>query len=389
MRSDETPEDRGDWSFADPIPFPLAADTASVPVPDVVPESLTSAIPEAAPSAEPLAAAISEAVAASAEPVEAAAPESPAVIAEPLAAAAPEPVIQAPEVSQASLFMEDVPAAPAVSVPDESVTFGVPDREIPATAVDDSAFVGLPEEAPSDDLDAIVAGLDADIGGPVMPLAADDPSDADAATPDEAAEPSVPGDDATPVDMTPEDAAAAAAAAAAFAAAATSAHEDAVEAVLESGAPEGADNDADAVEALLEAEAEEPAVRAEMDEPILLAPPERKDRTLSVPFYVYLGVWFVFSVAMVLVLQAAAITGTLDRAPEYPMFVLGGLVLTVIGPVLTLFVFAISWWGKPKGERRGLFATAMLRGSLATFAGVAMWYVAIIVLNYLKTGRLY
>jgi Zn-dependent protease len=71
------------------------------------------------------------------------------------------------------------------------------------------------------------------------------------------------------------------------------------------------------------------------------------------------------------------------------LFVLVGLVLTVLGPILALFL----WWMKrsktPKEERGGLLSVALLRGALATFAGVVMWWIALVVLNYFKTGRFF
>ncbi|HEY3317702.1 MAG TPA: hypothetical protein VGK50_04705 [Coriobacteriia bacterium] len=147
-------------------------------------------------------------------------------------------------------------------------------------------------------------------------------------------------------------------------------------ALAEAGVPEGQDDDADAVEALLDEEAAEG----------LLEPP---DRTLSVPFFVYDGVWLVFAIAMVVALRDAAVAGALDTAPAYPMFVLVALVLTVVGPLLAVFLWWLRRSHAAKGERTGLLASALLRGALATFAGVAMWTLARVVLDYLRTGRFF
>jgi hypothetical protein len=163
-----------------------------------------------------------------------------------------------------------------------------------------------------------------------------------------------------------------------IAAAAESADEEAAAAVVEAGEPVGSDDEPEAVEALLDAEAEAG-----------LLEPEPRDRIMSMPFFVYIAVWLLFTVAMVLALAGPAQAGGLDTAPVYPAFVFGGLFLTVVGPVLSLIVWSLARRRAPEGERRGLFASALLRGSLATFAGVALWWVGIIVLNYLKTGRLF
>ncbi len=146
--------------------------------------------------------------------------------------------------------------------------------------------------------------------------------------------------------------------------------------LAEAGVPEGQDDDADAVEALLDEEAAEGLL-------------ERPDRTLSVPFFVYDGVWLVFAIAMVVALRDAAVAGTLDTAPAYPMFVLLALILTVLGPLLAVFLWWLRRSQATKAERTGLLASALLRGALATFAGVAMWTIARVVLDYLRTGRFF
>jgi hypothetical protein len=155
-----------------------------------------------------------------------------------------------------------------------------------------------------------------------------------------------------------------------------SAEDEASEAVVEAGVPEGADDDPDAVEALLDEETAEGLL-------------ERPDRTLWLPFLLYDAVWLVFAITMVLTLRTAATANALDAAAAYPVFVLVALVLTVAGPLLAVLL----WWlvrsrTEPE-ERGGLFATAMLRGALATFAGVAMWWVARVVLDFLRTGRFF
>jgi hypothetical protein len=160
-------------------------------------------------------------------------------------------------------------------------------------------------------------------------------------------------------------------------AAEVAAEHEATEALVEAGVPEGADDDPDAVEALLDAESAEG----------ILAIP--RDRTLSLPFFIYAGIWLVFAVAMVLVLRDAAVAGSLDAAAAYPVFILIGAILTLAGPVLALAIWLVKRSRSSAEERRGLFAVAMLRGALATFAGVAMWWIALVVLNYFKTGRFF
>lgn len=162
----------------------------------------------------------------------------------------------------------------------------------------------------------------------------------------------------------------------AVAAAQEDAETEAAEAIAEAGVPAGSDDDPEAVEALLDAEIAEGLV-------------EPRDRTLSLPFFIYDAVWFVFAVTMVLVLRGSALAGTLDASSVYAAFVIIGLVLTIAGPVLALVLWYLKRSRTEEDERSGLFASAMLRGALATFAGVAMWWLARVVLDYFRTGRFF
>lgn len=251
----------------------------------------------------------------------------------------------AEQAEQGSLFTADVPPiVPAEPAEDERVT----------------AFGGEP-----DDLEAIRMELGVDEAVPDTGASPDEPV-LDVA-PDEQPETTVVEGDMT-----------AAPAVDAVEAAAVEAEAEGVAALTEAGVPEGADDDADAVEALLDAEAEEGLLEN-----------ERPDRTLSLPYFVYVGVWLVFTIAMVVVLRDAAVAKQLDTEPAYPLFVLGGLVLTVLGPILSVVLWFIKRRSAEQDERVGLFASAILRGSLATFAGVVLWMIGLLALNYLKTGRLY
>jgi hypothetical protein len=153
---------------------------------------------------------------------------------------------------------------------------------------------------------------------------------------------------------------------------------EAAEEIAATGVPEGADDDADAVEALLDAE-----------KAAGLLKPVSTGRQLSTPFFIYDGVWLLFSIAMVAVLAGPAQAGTLDTAPSYPVFVFAGLALTAIGPLLALIMWGVRRSRVAKRERTGLLAVALLRGSLATFGGVVLWWIALIALNYIRTGRFF
>lgn len=299
-----------------------------------VPEEAAPSSPQGAEASVPAAAAEDAAAPPAGEPLAQPAEEpAPEPVAEPVVEAAPQDAAEEAaasaeaqqQVSQESLFAADAP--PVVVEHDEGVT----------------SFGGV---APPEEIAAITAELAAE-------------ADAGAETAEAGEEPAA----AAPTDGT-------------AAARETTEGDEEAAIVAATGAPEGASDDADAVEALLDAETQ--AGVFEMP----------RDRTMSVPFFVYLGVWFVFAVTMVVLLQGAAVAKALDSASSYPIFVFVGLTLTALGPLLAVFLWVLKRSRSSAEERTGLFATAILRGALATFGGVVMWWIALVVLNYMKTGRL-
>jgi hypothetical protein len=134
--------------------------------------------------------------------------------------------------------------------------------------------------------------------------------------------------------------------------------------------------DAEAVETWLEADGEE-----EYERP-------RRNPAMSVPFFVYVGIWAVFCVAEVLMLKDTSLAGTPVYSETYGGFVYGAIALTALGPLMVLVVWLLSrYWAEPD-QRRGLFAIAALRGAIATFAGVSLNTGALYILDMVKTGVL-
>lgn len=177
---------------------------------------------------------------------------------------------------------------------------------------------------------------------------------------------------------------------------------EAVEAVPEPGpeeAPEAA-SDAPTVEPE-EAEAaaegpeapEEPEVPSEKPE---AAPVEEAEEvpvpsvTAGIPawpFLVYVGVWAVYSAAAVTLLFSNPAASPVESAYYGPLL-LGGLALATIGPLLALVVWLRVRARTPEHLRHGLFITALVRGAAATFAGVALWVVGLVMLDALRLGWL-
>jgi len=94
------------------------------------------------------------------------------------------------------------------------------------------------------------------------------------------------------------------------------------------------------------------------------------------PFLIYAGVWAVYAVGLALVMKSAASGGSLFASPYYRAFLWGGLALAIVGPCLVLLVWLVSRRSHEKGHRGGLFSSALLKGALALFVGVVLWWAA-------------
>ena len=94
------------------------------------------------------------------------------------------------------------------------------------------------------------------------------------------------------------------------------------------------------------------------------------------PFLAYAGVWALYAIGLALVMKPAAAGGSLFASPYYQMFLWGGLVLAIAGPLLVLLVWLIARRGYEKGRRGGLFSSALIKGAVALFVGVVLWWAA-------------
>ncbi len=141
--------------------------------------------------------------------------------------------------------------------------------------------------------------------------------------------------------------------------------------------PEGAEApQAEAVPALTPEAA--PAAAAEAELP--------RGRVPWWPFAVYLGLWVGgLAYAAYRLLQVPAGQALYEQI-LYGYFVLGGLVLTALGPVLIPFVWLLARAGLEKSQRGGLFARAAFWGALSTLLGVAMWWLTIMALDAARLG---
>ncbi|MEL7666896.1 MAG: hypothetical protein AAGU73_01665, partial [Actinomycetota bacterium] len=77
-----------------------------------------------------------------------------------------------------------------------------------------------------------------------------------------------------------------------------------------------------------------------------------------VPFAVYLGAWVALSALSAYLLQGATADQPARWLPEYAVLLWAGVGLAATGPVLSLAVWLAARAGCPRGQRRGLFASA-------------------------------
>lgn len=111
----------------------------------------------------------------------------------------------------------------------------------------------------------------------------------------------------------------------------------------------------------------------------------RRARIPAWPFWSHAALWvaFVGFAAYSLVQQPDVPT---FRNEIYPLVVLGGVVLTVLGPLLAMWVWFAVWLKAPEGERGGLLSSALLRGSAITLFGVLAWWGMLVVVDALRLG---
>lgn len=105
-----------------------------------------------------------------------------------------------------------------------------------------------------------------------------------------------------------------------------------------------------------------------------------------VPFAAYLGLWIVLAGTSAYLLYGASADQPARWMPEYVPLLWTGVGLTALGPVLSVIVWLFARLGRSKPERRGLFASAMTRGALAAFFGVAIWVATLFVLELVASG---
>lgn len=105
------------------------------------------------------------------------------------------------------------------------------------------------------------------------------------------------------------------------------------------------------------------------------------------PFFAYGVVWVAFAGLVIWQLLEVPAGVAVYDAPVYPLTLVGGLALIATGPALII----ASWFasrGRVDATSGQLFISALVRGSLATVFGTALWWAALIAVDQIRLGRL-
>lgn len=106
------------------------------------------------------------------------------------------------------------------------------------------------------------------------------------------------------------------------------------------------------------------------------------------PFIAYFATWVAYGAGLVIALRTVADGTAVTDAAVYPTLLFVGILLAVCGPALTLGVWASA---ATRSGERGLWLLALvaMRGALVTLAGTMIWWVALLVVDTLRTGRVW
>jgi len=117
-----------------------------------------------------------------------------------------------------------------------------------------------------------------------------------------------------------------------------------------------------------------------------VAPGPRSPEVPWWPFVIYVAAWVGLVAAAVLTLSYDADALPAIQQEPYPYLILGGLVLTLFGPVLALTSWFFTWARAGKGRRVGLLTSALVRGAGVTLLGVLMWWGTLVAVDALRLG---
>jgi len=171
--------------------------------------------------------------------------------------------------------------------------------------------------------------------------------------------------------------------------------------VAEAGAAAAPLSDADELEAALAAANEQIGVESTLDD---VAPgqvyegrddvEEQDDFEISGPrfgapwwpFLIYLVAWIAFAGLGAWQLTQLPAGQVAYETDIYSLFVLGGLIMAAVGPILVLAVWLASWISSAR-QSKGLFSSAFIKGAFITLLGVALWWGTFMAVDFMRLGR--
>ncbi len=106
------------------------------------------------------------------------------------------------------------------------------------------------------------------------------------------------------------------------------------------------------------------------------------------PFLAYLGAWVVLAAAAVWQLLQLPVDQVVYESQAYVMTILGGLIMTAMGPLLILAVWLATRANRSAQERSGLLTSALMKGAFVTLSGAIIWWASLVIIDYLRLGRL-
>lgn len=116
-------------------------------------------------------------------------------------------------------------------------------------------------------------------------------------------------------------------------------------------------------------------------------PSRCRESAPSWPFTAYLVVWIGFAVLVVWRFAGVPSDIALFDIDSYRSMVIAGLALFALGPTLSIGVWlAVAF--RPSTSKGAVFASALFKGAVITFAGVLTWWVAMLLLDQLRYGSL-
>lgn len=114
--------------------------------------------------------------------------------------------------------------------------------------------------------------------------------------------------------------------------------------------------------------------------------PRSPDEVSWWPFLAYLGLWLIFAGVVIWRFYDLPAGQAVYDSPLYPVSVYGGVALTIVGPLLAMATW-VAAWGAPGSSKWGQFVSALVKASVVTLGGVTLWWIALVIVDQLRLGR--